>query len=234
MIAPSVNYTSSDNCEIKSRVPHNFFSRPFRFMIWRTTVWTRTQKTHEHNLFDIRSSRSRYDILCAFDVHSAIGLRLRLPIDAGAVRHCITTSERLDKNLRIGKIRCYYGRQQAFLRRTISTRDEDYLMALCRQTITQMLANKSGTASDCNPHCLAFLKIIVGAPLPRSPGSRAPPRGGAHGVAPTEWRPYNSSFIPSFNSATSRKACLRIGRIRGLPASEISRSNDSTVWSINR
>src|SRR6266567_7549862 len=170
-------------------------------MIRRATVWARTQKTHEHNLFDVRLSRSRYDILCAFDVHSAIGLRPRLSIDSRAVCHCITTSERFDKNLRIGKISCYNGREQAFVRRTISTRDEDHLMALCRQTITQMLANKSGTASDCNPHCLALLEIIAGA-TPWAPhvALSGPSlvvhliqelRAGTRGA--TERRPYNSS-----------------------------------------
>src|SRR5689334_7060047 len=105
VVAATVHDAGFDDRVIQTRLAHDLFRRPLRLVIHRTTVRSRTQKTHKYDLLDTRAPRSFDDVARGCDVNTRESLLAECAVDARAVRHCVTTTECVDQGVDIVKRR---------------------------------------------------------------------------------------------------------------------------------
>src|SRR5258708_30085035 len=93
VVAAPVHHSSLHDRVVETAVSHDLLRGPLRFVVWRTAIRTRSQKTHQRDTAHPGTFRRLDDVPRSVDVDALEGLAANLAIDPRAVGDGVATFE---------------------------------------------------------------------------------------------------------------------------------------------
>src|ERR1700680_3090629 len=137
-------------------MPHQFFCRPFRLVIRRSTPRTSSEKTKQEETADASDARRLKHVRSTLDVDALVGLRANLAVDARAVSDRAASNKCLGEVRGIGKIRWEEGDAwrgaNCFVAAIYASCDENGLVSGGCKCTCQVPAHEAAASGNCDFH----------------------------------------------------------------------------------
>src|ERR1041385_3541894 len=148
VIAATVDHARLQHRVIESGVAHDLFSRPLRFVIWRTAVRPRAQKTRQYDLLNAGTFGGLDNILCSLNVDAFVSLIAKLAIDARTMCDYAATGKDTSQVVDVIETTddklCIIG--------SLVSSDANDFMSFANQSRRQIIADETCGPGNCDFH----------------------------------------------------------------------------------